>query len=142
MEHRGAKTMERSHCHLVQFPILTIITGYGTPLSWLKTYMRDHQRRRYILYFVQSSIRNQSIRPFHDEILTKTNHQALPQRISYRKIPKIYMFSVVPKFRGDVCQEPQIRSREPFHVNFSHGELYKKSTIPTCQRLLNDHFTS
>ena len=38
-------------------------------------------------------------------------------------------------------QEPHIRSREPFHVNFSHGEIYKKSTIPTCQRLLNNHFT-
>ena len=37
-------------------------------------------------------------------------------------------------------QEPEIRNRERFHVNFSHGETYKKSTIPTCQRLLNAHF--
>ena len=40
----------------------------------------------------------------------------------------------------NLIQEPHIRNREPFHVNFSHGELYKRSTIPTCQRLLNDHF--
>ena len=38
-------------------------------------------------------------------------------------------------------QEPQIRDREPFHVNFAHGEIYKKSAIPTCQRLLKTHFT-
>ena len=35
---------------------------------------------------------------------------------------------------------PQIRNRDKFQVNFSHGEKYLKSTIPTCQRLLNDHF--
>ena len=38
-------------------------------------------------------------------------------------------------------QDPLIRKREPFHVNFSHGMKYLKSTIPTCQRLLNDHYT-
>ena len=46
-----------------------------------------------------------------------------------------------PPHNENLNQEPHIRSREPFHVNFSHGEIYKKSTIPTCQRLLNNHFT-
>ena len=36
--------------------------------------------------------------------------------------------------------EPQIRQREPFKVNFTRTEIYKKSTIPTCQRLLNDYY--
>ena len=49
--------------------------------------------------------------------------------------------SIFPPHNQNLNQEPHIRSREPFHVNFSHGEIYKKSTIPTCQRLLNNHFT-
>jgi hypothetical protein len=32
----------------------------------------------------------------------------------------------------------QLRERDQFVVNFSHGEKYKKSAIPNCQRLLND----
>ena len=36
--------------------------------------------------------------------------------------------------------EPIIRQREPFKVNFARTEAYKKSTIPTCQRLLNSYF--
>ena len=35
---------------------------------------------------------------------------------------------------------PLVRSREPFKVNFARTESYRKSTIPHCQRLLNDHF--
>ena len=41
----------------------------------------------------------------------------------------------------NINQERQIRNRECFHVNFRNGEIYKKSTIPTCQRLLKTHFT-
>jgi hypothetical protein len=37
--------------------------------------------------------------------------------------------------------EPIIRHREPFKVNFARTESYKKSTIPTCQRLLNSYFS-
>ena len=33
-----------------------------------------------------------------------------------------------------------IRDKEIFHVNFARTEDYKKSTIPYCQRLLNNHF--
>ena len=36
--------------------------------------------------------------------------------------------------------EPQIREREPFKVNFTRTEVYKKSTIPTCQLLLNNYY--
>ena len=36
--------------------------------------------------------------------------------------------------------EPQIREREPFKVNFTRTEVYRKSTIPTCQRLLNIYY--
>ena len=36
--------------------------------------------------------------------------------------------------------EPLIREREPFKVNFTRTESYKQSTIPTCQRLLNDYY--
>ena len=35
---------------------------------------------------------------------------------------------------------PIIRNSEPYTVNFAHTEAYKKSTIPHCQQLLNDHF--
>ena len=35
---------------------------------------------------------------------------------------------------------PETRQREPFKVNFARTESYKKSAIPTCQRLLNAHF--
>ena len=37
-------------------------------------------------------------------------------------------------------QEPHIRNREKYQVNFGHGEKYLKSAIPTCQRLLNEHY--
>ena len=33
-----------------------------------------------------------------------------------------------------------MREREPFKVNFTRTEVYKKSTIPTCQRLLNNYY--
>jgi hypothetical protein len=32
------------------------------------------------------------------------------------------------------------REREEFIVNFARTEQYRKSTIPSCQRLLNSHF--
>ena len=35
---------------------------------------------------------------------------------------------------------PFIREREPFLVNFVRTENYRKSTIPTCQRLLNSYY--
>ena len=58
-----------------------------------------------------------------------------------KKIIKHPLNSMFFPHNENFTQEPQIRNREPFHVNFSHGEIYKKSTIPTCQRLLNTHFT-
>ena len=36
--------------------------------------------------------------------------------------------------------QPEIRDREPFKVNFTRTEAYRKSTIPTCQRLLNKYY--
>ena len=36
--------------------------------------------------------------------------------------------------------QPKIRDREPFQVNFTRTEVYRKSTIPTCQRLLNTYY--
>ena len=36
----------------------------------------------------------------------------------------------------------EVRSREIFEVNFAKTGSYKKSTIPYCQRLLNNHFNS
>ena len=33
-----------------------------------------------------------------------------------------------------------IRQREPVKVNFTRTEAYKQSTIPTCQRLLNQYY--
>ena len=33
-----------------------------------------------------------------------------------------------------------IRERENFHVNFARTEDYRQSTIPHCQRLLNNYF--
>ena len=34
----------------------------------------------------------------------------------------------------------EVRNREKYKVNKSHTEAYKKSTIPTLQRKLNEHF--
>ena len=34
-----------------------------------------------------------------------------------------------------------IRNPEMFEVNFAYGEIYKKSAIPYCQRLLNYKFS-
>ena len=34
----------------------------------------------------------------------------------------------------------EVRERELFKVNFSRTEAYKKSAVPYCQRLLNQHF--
>ena len=37
-------------------------------------------------------------------------------------------------------ENPQnTRKSEKFHVNFAHTEVYKKSTIPSLQRFLNQH---
>ena len=33
----------------------------------------------------------------------------------------------------------QLRDREQYIVNFAHGEKYKNSAIPNCQRMLNDN---
>ena len=33
----------------------------------------------------------------------------------------------------------QTRKKEPFKVNFAHTERYRKSAIPSCQRLLNQY---
>ena len=32
----------------------------------------------------------------------------------------------------------ELREREKFQVNFAHGEAYRKSAIPYCQRKLNE----
>ena len=36
--------------------------------------------------------------------------------------------------------QTQITEREPFKVSFTRTEAYKRSTIPTCQRLLNKYY--
>ena len=36
--------------------------------------------------------------------------------------------------------EGSVSNPEKFHVNFTASTAYKNSTIPYCQRLLNDHF--
>ena len=38
-----------------------------------------------------------------------------------------------------VSNDHNIRDKETFQVNFAKTETYKKSAIPFCQRLLNDH---
>ena len=45
------------------------------------------------------------------------------------------MFPLKPKYKQD------IRTRDIFEVNFSRTTAYKNSTIPFCQRMLNDHFS-
>ena len=41
---------------------------------------------------------------------------------------------------ANIVESPQItRKREQFHVNFAHSEAYRKSAIPSLQRLLNSH---
>ena len=34
----------------------------------------------------------------------------------------------------------KMREHEKYNVNFARAERYKKSAIPYCQRLLNEHF--
>ena len=41
---------------------------------------------------------------------------------------------------NQVTSEYYIRDKELFHVNFARTSTYKKSAIPFCQRMLNDHF--
>ena len=36
----------------------------------------------------------------------------------------------------------EVRNRDLFQVNFARTDTYKKSSIPYCQRLLNDHFSA
>ena len=42
--------------------------------------------------------------------------------------------------RNEVNPSYKIRNNEKFKVNFAKTSTYKKSTIPFCQRLLNQHF--
>jgi hypothetical protein len=48
------------------------------------------------------------------------------------------LFPLNPSFLNEPHEG---RNREKFSVNFASTETYKKSAIPYCQRLLNDHFT-
>ena len=41
-----------------------------------------------------------------------------------------------------VSNDHFLREMEPFQVNFARTDAYKDSTIPYCQRLLNDHVMS
>ena len=41
---------------------------------------------------------------------------------------------------NSVTSDYKIREKEIFHVNFARTSTYKKSAIPFCQRMLNDHF--
>ena len=41
---------------------------------------------------------------------------------------------------ADTNPSYKIRKKEHFKVNFAHTSTYKDSTIPFCQRLLNQHF--
>ena len=45
-----------------------------------------------------------------------------------------------PPNRNLSNENPEVRNREHFHVNFARTQQYKKSAIPYCQRLLNDYF--
>ena len=43
-------------------------------------------------------------------------------------------------FPPNNTDKSQVRNPERFHVNFAATSAYRKSTIPYCQRLLNDHY--
>ena len=43
--------------------------------------------------------------------------------------------------RNQITSQHYIRDKEAFKVNFARTEEYKNSTIPFCQRLLNNHYT-
>ena len=45
-----------------------------------------------------------------------------------------------PTNRNQNNQSTNVRNREKFHVNFARTECYRKSAIPYCQRMLNEHF--
>ena len=42
--------------------------------------------------------------------------------------------------RNEISSQHYIRDKEVFKVNFARTEEYKNSTIPFCQRLLNNHY--
>ena len=41
---------------------------------------------------------------------------------------------------NEVSHRHEMRDKEKYRVNFARTESYKKSAIPYCQRLLNEHF--
>ena len=45
-----------------------------------------------------------------------------------------------PTNRNQNNESTNVRNREKFHVNFARTECYRKSAIPYCQRMLNEHF--
>ena len=45
-----------------------------------------------------------------------------------------------PVFPSNNTDASQLRNPERFHVNFAATSRYRNSTIPYCQRLLNDYF--
>ena len=57
---------------------------------------------------------------------------------SLKSIKNLRMNIMFP--RNPTTSQRFVKHREVFHVNFAKTEEYKKSAIPFCQRLLNDHF--
>ena len=79
----------------------------------------------------------------YEEALSKTSLVSLNKRRQDRCIKYALKASRHPDnmqmFPPNTVESPQVtRNREKFHVNFAHTESYRKSAIPSLQRLLND----
>ena len=79
----------------------------------------------------------------YEEALSKTSLVSLNKRRQDRCIKYALKASRHPDnmqmFPPNIVESPQVtRNREKFHVNFAHTESYRKSAIPSLQRLLNN----
>ena len=80
----------------------------------------------------------------YEEALEKTSLITLNQRRQERCLKYALKATRHPEnqimFPANIVESTQnTREREQFHVNFAHTEAYRKSAIPTLQRLLNSH---
>ena len=65
------------------------------------------------------------------------------ERLSTRREKRLSNFSmkcIKNEFNKNMFPKNDEKKKEPFFVNFARTEKYKNSTIPYCQRILNNQF--
>jgi hypothetical protein len=72
--------------------------------------------------------------------LLSTRRQERCLNFARRCLKNTKMSRLFPKKATLESGQHYTRDREIFEVNFASGDTYQKSTIPFCQRLLNEHY--